>query len=379
VAALQTAFAAAALAQQAAPPVVSVTTVQLQDIAPRSEFIGRVEAINAVDIRARLDGFIQQRPFQEGQLVHAGDLLYLIEPAPYQAALAAAKAENEGAQGNLRSAEQALARAKQLSATGTGTQVALEQAQAARDTAAANAGTADSNLRRAELNFSYTRVTSPIDGRIGRSAFAVGSLVGPTSNPLARVVQVDPIRVVFSVSDRTLTELRESTGDAPLEQLYQRFVPTLRLATGTMYGTSGHIAFVGNEVDQQTGTVPVWAEFANPDGILVPGQFVTAVIRRAQSQQKPVVPLAAVQQDRDGRFVLIVDQSGKVAMRRIRTGAQVGQNWAVEDGLQGGEQLIVEGFQNARIGEPVRTVATTRPVADAAKPGSTPAGSAASQ
>jgi len=238
-------------AQNPPQAVVGVAPVEVREITADTEFVGRVEAINSVDIRARVTGVIQDRPFQEGQLVRKGDLLYLIERAPYEAALAGAKAALARAQATERNAHRALQRAQQLARTGTATQVALEQAKTTYESAVANSGTADANLRQAQLNLDYTRITSPIDGRIGQAAYSIGSLVTPSSNPLARVVQVDPIRVVFSVSDRILLHLRQSQQRPTLEQLSAEFIPTLRLSTGTTYGSEGRIEFVGNEVDPQ--------------------------------------------------------------------------------------------------------------------------------
>jgi len=351
---------------QAPTPVVAVQPVAVEDVAPVAEFVGRVEAIKAVDILARIDGFIQQVAFKEGQLVHAGDLLYVIEPPPYQAALSGAQAELAGAKATLANAESALARARELRQSQNVSEAAFEQVQATRDTAAASVAQAEANVRKAEINLSYTRITSPIDGRIGRTSFVAGSFVTPSSGTLSRVVQMDPIRVVFSVSDRALLDIRTRAGDVPLEELYKRFVPALRLSNGADYAQSGTIEFVGNEIDPQTGTVPVRARFANPKALLVPGQFVTVRVRPVEAQRKPVVPLGAVQQDRDGRFVLLLDDADKVVMRRIKAGAQVGQNLAVDEGLSGGERLIVQGFQNARPGAVVKAVPASESQAAAA-------------
>jgi membrane fusion protein (multidrug efflux system) len=359
-----------AWAQTPPLPVVSVMPVPVQDVSASSEFVGRVEAVNAVDIRARVEGFIQERPFEEGQTVKEGQVLFVIETAGYQASLSAAQASLAGAQATLQEAERSLQRNQQLSQNQTVSQATLEQVQAARDTARANVMAAQANVRQAELNLGYTKITSPITGRIGRAAFAVGSLVGPSSDPLARVVQTDPIRVVFSVSDQVILQLRAELPDASDEELSKRFVPTLRLSTGTEYPIKGSIEFVGNEIDPQTGTVPVWAQFANPQSLLVPGQFVTMVVRPAEAQRSPVVPVGALQQDREGRFVLTVGDDNKVSMQRIRVSRQVGQNWVVEEGLKGGERLIVQGLQNAR---PGATVETVQAQADPAPAGGTAA------
>jgi membrane fusion protein (multidrug efflux system) len=366
----------AALAQTPPAPVVSVMPVAVQDISPATEFVGRVEAVNAVDIRARVEGFIQERPFEEGQMVQEGQTLFVIEPASYQAALTAAQASLAGAQATLQEAERTLERNLQLSRNQTVSQATVEQVQASRDTARANVMAAQANVQQAELNLGYTRITSPLTGRIGQAAFSVGSLVGPSSNALARVVQVNPIRVVFSVNDQTILQLRQET-NASDEELAKRFVPALRLSTGEAYSINGIIEFVGNEIDPQTGTVPVWARFSNPQSLLVPGQFVTVVVRPSQAQRSPVVPVGAVQQDREGRFVLIMGDNNRVVIQRIRVGTQVGQNWTVEEGLKGGERLIVQGIQNARPGAVVQVVQAQNETGSGAPQSGTPTGPSA--
>ncbi|MBO1905451.1 efflux RND transporter periplasmic adaptor subunit [Microvirga sp. 3-52] len=341
---------------QAPLPAVGVLPVSVEDVSPSSEFVGRVEAVNAVDIRARVEGFIEARPFAEGQEVREWQDLFILEDGAYEAALSAARASLAGAQAALRDAEGRLQRNQELRRTQAVSQAALEEIQATRDTAQANVMAAEASVRQADLNLSYTTIRAPIAGRIGTAAFAVGSFVGPSSGALARVVKADPIRVVFSVSDRVILDFRGAAGDAGKEELARGFVPTLRLSNGRDYPAKGEIEFAGNEIDPATGTLPVRARFPNPDALLVPGQFVTVVVRPSDPQRRPVVPVGAVQLDREGRFVLILEDGDKVAVRRIRTGTQIGQNWTVEEGLKGGESLIVQGFQNARPGAAVRVV-----------------------
>lgn len=344
---------------QSATPVVVVEAVRLEDVAPSAEFVGRVEAVNAVDIRARIEGFIQARPFEEGRLVAAGQDLFIIERATYEAALTSARASLAGAQATLRDAEGRFQRNQELRRTQAASQAALEEAQASRDTAQAAVGVAEAAVRQAELSLDYTTIRAPFAGRIGVSAFSVGGLVGASSGALARIVQIDPIRVVFSVSDRTILDLRAGAGNASKDELAREYQPTLRLSNGNEFPIKGEIEFVGNELDARTGTLPVRARFANPNAVLIPGQFVTVIVRRAESQRRPVVPLGAVQLDREGRFVLILEQDNKVALRRIRTGSQLGQNWTVDEGLSGGESLIVQGAQNARPGSVARVLPST--------------------
>lgn len=356
-------------------PVVSVMPVPVSDVAPSAEFIGRVEAVNTVDIRARIEGFIVQRHFEEGRIVQEGQDLFGIEKTSLGIALAAARAQLAGAQATLRDAEGRLQRNLELRRTQTASQAALDEAQSARDMAHSAMLTAETQVRQAELNLGYASINAPITGRIGRAAFSIGSLVRPTSEPLARIVQLDPIRVVFSVSDRAILQFRTEAGDLRQEGNSGRFIPRLRLSSGEFYPDDGAIEFLGNEVDPLTGTLPVWTRFPNPRLILIPGQFVTMVVRPAAMPRRAVVPLGAVEQDREGRFVLLLDDGNRVALRRIRVGAQVDQNWVVEEGLSGGESLIVGGFQNIRPGAVVRPVAAeagaapTLPGGSAAGPG----------
>jgi membrane fusion protein (multidrug efflux system) len=322
--------------------------VPVESVSPGADFLGRVEAINAVDIRSRIEGFVEARPFAEGQLVQEGQELFLIERAAYETALATANAALASAQADLRDAEGRFQRNQELRRTQAASQAALEEAQAARDRGRASVLSAEASVRQAELNLSYTTIRAPFSGRIGRAAFAVGSLVGPASEPLARIVQVDPIRVVFSVSDQSILEFRFA---APAGGSTEAFVPVLKLSSGHAYPHGGEIDFLGNEFDPRTGTVPVRARFPNPDGILVPGQFVTVTVRPAAAQRRPL---------------LLVDEAGKVVLRRIRVGAQIGQNWVVEEGLEGGERLIIQGFQNARPGATVQVVQAQDAAAPAA-------------
>lgn len=341
---------------QATPPAVIVEPVRVEDVAPSAEFIGRVEAENAVDIRARIDGFVQARLFDEGRLVARDQELFQIEKATYEAAVASARASLAGAQATLLDAEGRLQRNQQLRRTQAASQAVLDEAQAGRDTAQAAVTMAEAALRQAELNLDYTTIRAPFAGRAGVAAFSVGSFVGPASQPLVRIVQIDPVRVVFSVSDRTILDLRAAAGGAGKDEIAQKYRPKLRLSNGQAYPMAGEIDFIGNEFDARTGTLALRARFSNPDALLIPGQFVTVVVGQAEPQRRPVVPLGAVQLDREGRFVLVLDGDGKVSLRRIRTGSQIGQNWVVEDGLAGGERLIVQGGQNARPGAAVRVL-----------------------
>lgn len=337
---------------------VEVLPVQLMNVAPKFEFVGRVEAENSVDILARVPGFIRERLFQEGQSVTTDQLLFVIEQENYQLALDDALASRDAAQSNLVNAEQSLSRNLSL-ARGSVSQAVLDQSQAARDSAASSLRSADVKVKQAKLNLSYTRISSPIAGRIGVSNVSVGGFVGNATTVLARVVQMDPVRVVFSVSDRSILDLRAAAGGASKEELAKHFRTSLRLSNGQVYIQSGRIEFLDNQIDLQTGTLPIRASFSNPDALLLPNQFVTVVVSEDAPAMKPVVPQEVVQQDRDGKYVLLAGVGDKAELRRIRADNQMSGNWIVEDGLEGGERLITGNLQSVAEGMPLKVMPAT--------------------
>ncbi|KQV80003.1 efflux RND transporter periplasmic adaptor subunit [Rhizobium sp. Root1220] len=334
-------------------PTVGVREVAIADVSPKHEFVGRVEAVDAVDVRARIEGFIQSRLFAEGQVVRKDQDLFLIDKRASEIALADAKAGLASAQATLADARRRLERNQSLSSQ-TVSRATLEESQAASENAAANVLSAQARVEQAELNLSFTRVSSPLDGRIGAAALSVGSFVNASSPALARVVAIDPIRVVFSVSDRSILELRAAAGGIGKDELAKRFAPGLRLSNGQNYEQAGEIEFFGNEIDEQTGTLAIRTLFPNPQALLIPGQFVTVVISEVEQKLRPVVPLGVVQQDREGKYVLLVNEQSEAVVRRIKVSEQSEGSWIVEDGLKGGETLIVEGLQNVSEGSRVK-------------------------
>jgi len=342
------------------PPTVTTEVVRQRDVTPTSEFIGRVQAIQDFDARARVEGFIERVAFREGQNVTNGTLLYVIEQAPYQAAVDSAKADLDRAQATKREAQRAFQRAQELRTRGNISQADVDQAQAALDTSEADIMQAQAKLRQAELNLGYTHISSPIDGRIGATAVTPGDLVNPSSGPLATVVQLDPIRVVFSVSDRDLLKAQQSMPDKSPEEAVAAYLPALRLADGSEYPEKGRVAFASNRIDPQTGTIPVYADFKNPNAILLPGQYVTVLIRPAQSEQQPVVPVSAIQQDQKGSYVLVLDDQNRVQRRPIEPGPQLDQQIAVRKGLEAGETVVVGGVQKVRPGMAVQPEPATQ-------------------
>ncbi|MEA2084066.1 MAG: efflux RND transporter periplasmic adaptor subunit [Thermodesulfobacteriota bacterium] len=337
------------------PPLVTVAAVNEQDVNPPAEYIGHVEAIQTVDLRARVEGFLEQVMFKEGSDVHAGDLLYVIEQAPYQARVDADKALVAQAEAVLTKARQYLKRARTVRSGGVS---ATDMDNAVTEELRALAGLeqAGANLARSELDLKYTMVKAPINGRIGRTAYTKGNLVGPTSGPLARIVQVDPIRVVYSISENNFADIRAALKDASGDRENPALASRIKLPDGEILKTAGQIDFVDNEIDAETGTIAVRAVFDNHDGLLLPGQYVTILICQSRAELRPIVPQSAVQIDRKGHYVLVVDSKNQVEQRRITTGAVINNQWAVESGLAVGEKVIVQGIQKVTPGRTVKTI-----------------------
>lgn len=338
----------------AQPPAVTILKVPEEDVNPAAEFVGRVEAIQTVDLRARVEGYLKKLVFEEGAEVKAGSLLILLEQAPYTAKVNEAKAKVALAKATLDKAQRYLDRLRSVRAGGVAA-TEMDNALAAEATARAQLQEVQAGLEQAELNLGYTTIRAPINGRIGRAAYTVGNLVGPGSESLARIVQMDPIRVVYSVSENEYVSVKTQAaaehGKAPVQ-----FVPRLKLPNGEMYARDGRMDFADPQVDPGTGTIAVRAVFDNPDDILLPGQYVTVLISRREPRHLPVVPQSAVLEDKDGPYVLVVGADNKVQQRRITRGPALGVGWAVESGLKAGESIIVHGLQKVSPGQTVQAI-----------------------
>ena len=348
-------FLQPSLAQQAptgaAPPVI-VRKVEMALATAPLRFNGQVEALEAVDIQARITGFLKEKAFEQGAAVKAGDLLFEIEPDQMQAAVMSAEAQVARAEAAQNAARQSLSRTRTLANRNTASQASLDDAQAAFDIATADVRNAEAALNNARLNLSYTQVRSPINGTIGRSLFTVGNLVGPSMGPLARIVQLDPVRVVFSITDRALIAIRQKEAEGGTVSP-ESFKVSLTLANGTQYGERGTIQFIDNEVSAQTGTVAVRAVFANPSHILVPGQVVAVNLLDETVGELPIVPMSSVLQDRQGKYVYVLNEGNTVSRRPITTGTRIDNGWSVTDGLKAGETIVVEGLQRIADGQAV--------------------------
>ena len=351
------AFAANVSAQQRPPPpAVVVAEVAAQPTSDPDRFSGIVEAIQEVDIVARLQGFIDQIAFKAGDQVSRGDVLFRIESAPYSAAVAAAEAQLAQAEAQLLNADQELSRKQTLRDREVASQSTLEAVIAAQAVAKAGVEIAAANLERARIELGYVEIVAPFAGEIGRELFSRGALVGPTSGPLARLVNVDPVRVVFSISDRTLLDIRRENAEGNASDVAFR----LDLANGESYNEPARVEYIASEADPVTATVPVRLIVENANRLLIPGQFVDVVVGPADPPVLPVVPQTAVLQDRDGHYVYVLGENDTVAQRRIEVGSLTQGGWAVTSGLAAGDVVVVQGLQRLADGMTVTPSAAAR-------------------
>jgi membrane fusion protein (multidrug efflux system) len=343
------------------PPAVLVSPVEVRDVAPAYDFIGRVTPIQSVQLVPRITAFIEEEPAAQGADVKAGDVLFELQKAQYQAFVQSAQAQLDSANAGLRLAQLAYARAAQLNNQGVESQANLDQATATRDQGQASVLGAQANLAQAALNLSYSTIRSPIDGRIGAITLTRGNLVTPTTPALATINQMDPIRVVFSVSDRVLVGVERRTGSTA-GRIAEGLVVGLILPDRTKYGHTGTISFFNNQVDPLTGTISVYVDFPNPDRLLLPGSFVSVDVRNAQPEERAMVSVAAVQTDQSGHYVLTVTPDGTVHQQPVTLGRQIAQDFIVTKGLSAGDRVIVEGVQKVRPGEQVNAQSAPAPM-----------------
>ena len=349
--ALMLASVVAARAQQQASVPVGTVSAEKRPIAQTRDFVGRVEATDRVEVRARVKGYLDEVLFTEGDIVKKGDPLYRIEKGLFQADVDQAKGNLERSQSAKVLTEIQLQRAQDLMDKNAGTVVARDQARAADHQAEGAIMSDQANLDTSNINLGYTDITSPIAGKVSKTNVTVGNVVGPDSGVLTTIVSQDPMYVSFPVSQRELLQaqlagkLNNTDGG--------KIKINIRFADGTTYKETGTVNFIDVSVDRATDTVLVRATMPNPDGVLIDGQLVSVSVQAGAPQEKVVVPQAAQIADQQGVYVFVVED-GKAAIRRIKPGGEIGANTIVDSGLNGGEQVIVEGIQSVRPGQPVQ-------------------------
>ncbi len=347
-------------AAEAPPPGVLVAQVAMRQISETVEYVGQTVAVNDVSLRAQVEGYLLERKFDEGRDVEQGDELFLIDPALYEAGVAAAEGAVAEARAEVSRADKDAKRYRSLAQKQSVSQQQLDNAESELLQTKAVLKTAESQLLKAQIDLSHTVITAPISGRIGRAAASVGGLVTPLTGELARLVELDPIYANFSVSERDVIEAKRRYQTGTGFDLDAVEV-TLRLPDGSLYEHVGRVDFIDNVVDRKTGTIVLRARFDNPRKLLVPGLYVSTMLGREETTDKLIIPQSAVQEDQAGMFVMVVAPDSTVELRRISTGQAYAGELVVNAGLEPGEEVIVEGIQKVRPGLVVDAKLAPRP------------------
>jgi membrane fusion protein (multidrug efflux system) len=338
------------------PAEVGIVTVQSAEVPFPVEFAGRVIGFRDVEVRPQVSGLLLKREYEEGTKVKQDQVLFQIDPATYQVALSRAEAQLQQAQSTLKQTESNLARIEELYRRGVSTEKQRDDAQADRDQARASVQLGEAELHGAKLNLGYTTVVAPVAGVTALQSPPVGTLIQAQQTLLTTITQLDPAYVNFSFTDeegqafRALNERREK----PISQ--QDLTVDLQYGNGRVYPQPGRIDTAAQRVDPQTGTVQARAIFPNADGILLPGQFVRVRLQGITLQNAIVIPKQAVSQGPQGPSVYVVGEDDTAQVRPIRLGAEIPTGWVVQDGLNGGERIIVDGVIRVRPGALVKPV-----------------------
>ena len=335
------------------PPAVSVVSVVSRQVTETGDFIGRVVAIDKVDIVARVSGFIKERNFTEGQQVKTGDLLFRIEPDIYKATVDQQNANLAKAKATEVNANLQLQRGQELVRNQNIPQSTVDQRAADQQAAQADVLQAQALLEQAKINLGYTEIRSPVDGRIGLANFTVGNLVSPSSGTLATIVSQDPIYVTFQASEADVIEYKHRIAASADKNPHVNI--HIKLPDGSMYPHAGRTNLLDVQVQPDTDTILVRAQLPNPEGMLIPGGIVGVLVERGAPQSLLVIPQSAVQLDQAGRYVMVVGADKKVEQRRIVTGVEQGRDIVVTQGLKEGDLVIVEGIQKVHPGQIVST------------------------
>jgi len=354
-------------AQQLPPPQVVAATVEQRDVPVMREWIGRLDGSTNVDIRARVSGYIDKLEFKEGQLVKMGDLLLRIDPRPLDAALAQAKAEVARAVASQGKTDADEKRQTQLFNNKIASQQDYDNAVQTNLAAKAAVEAARAAEKQAQLNLDYATIASPIDGIIGRTDFGVGDYVaaGTGGAPVTTVSAVDPIKLVFALSEKEYLDAAERIKaglEAPEAERREKARGELIRADGKLHPEKGWFVAADREVDAKTGTIRITSHFPNPGNILRPGQYARIRLPSPEDGKGAVViPQRAVVELQGRQFVWVLNANNTTSMRAVAAGARVGGDWVIKEGLQPGERIVVDGILKVREGAPVSPIAPSAP------------------
>jgi RND family efflux transporter MFP subunit len=348
------------------PPRVSVAKPVAQKITRYLEATGNTTAFASVDLVARIQGFVQGISYTDGAEVKTGDILFTIEPLPFQAKLNQAQAAEASAQATLVDAQANFVRAESLQRNSVASVQSLDDARAQRDTAQANVAQAQANTQIAAINYSYTRVLAPFDGRVSAHLVSIGDLVGTQPTKLATIVQIKPIYVTFNVSEQVVIRIR---GAALREGRRVESVQTIPVEIGlqgeTGFPHHGHMDYVAPTVDPSTGTIIARGLLENADGVLLPGYFARVRVPLETGVEALLVPDVALAADQGGRYLLVIGPDHVVVQKHVTTGPLEGTLRVIETGLAADDLVVVNGLQRAVPGQTVEP--TTVNLTDAAR------------
>ncbi|WP_395317171.1 efflux RND transporter periplasmic adaptor subunit [Variovorax sp. UC74_104] len=351
---------------EAAPPEVGVMALHAGDVPVHTELSGRTAAFRVSEVRPQVNGIVRKRLFEEGSMVRTGQVLYEIEPGPFEAAHEQAQAALANAQASIASLRGKAERFGELVKANAVSRQEHEEAQAALVQAEAGVKAAKAALKAARINLEFTRIEAPISGRIGRSSVTEGALVAPgQATALATIQRIDPIYVDVVQSSLELTRLKRRFISGDMAPASTRV--SLRMEDGLPYPHAGTLKFAEVAVDAATGSVTLRAEFPNPQGLLLPGMYVRAQVESGVERQAVLAPQRGVARNEKGEpTALVVGAGDKVELRTLEVRSALGDQWIVTGGLHEGDRLVVDGLQRAHPGDKVKPV----PVSAAASPSS---------
>ncbi|NYS76836.1 MULTISPECIES: efflux RND transporter periplasmic adaptor subunit [Halomonadaceae] len=329
----------AASSQPPPPPEVEITQIVAQPVVLRESFTGRVEAAETVKLRPRVSGYIQEVAFEEGKQVEQGDLLFLIDPRPYQARVSAAQADLAQAKSQSAQAGSEAERARVLLGRQAISQEVHDQRQAALNSARAMVDAAEAALDNAELDLEYTRITAPVSGRVGRAMVTRGNLANADQSLLTTLVTIDPIHVYFEADEQAAFASNALLNEGASNSL------NIELGGDAARQFTGTLDFIDNRLNPNTGTLQFRAVLANPDGSIRPGEFARVEMPVARLEQALLVDRKAILTDQDRRYVYVVDENNLAERRQVTTGRQVEEQTVISEGLSAGDRVIVNGVQ----------------------------------
>lgn len=351
---------------KAGAPEVTVIKIEPRDTPVAFEFVGKTASSRRVEIRSRVEGFLEKREYVEGSMVESGDVLFIMDKQPFEAQLQAAEAELEQQQARMETALINLNRIRPLAKKNAVAQKELDDAQGTYRTAAAAVEQAKAKVIQAELDLGYCTITTPVSGLSSYAVMREGAYIGMGDSLLTYVAQLDPMWVEFSISENQMLNKTNKVKQGILKMpAGQAFDVEVILADGSIYPHTGKITFADASLSEATGTFLIRAEVANPGNLLRPGQFVRANLKGAIRPNAILVPQGAVQQGAKGSFVWVIDKDGKAEFRPVTVGPWQDKNWFIEQGLKDGDTVVVNGALKLRAGTLVKmTEPGKQPAAD---------------